>query len=213
MNAKTELDPSLFEVALNGFIKEMKIKKVSEGKDTKVQAALAVRVSDQNFMDKVLSFVAPTTGLRRHNIPSREDWIESLTDYTKNSFTFDAEYKDHQVRVKVSGKTVALFDDCKLTTFSCDTEHTIRTFNILARGPKKGSIEDLIEVLDHGLRLEFKRGGHWKSQADLDLENQKQEPDGDTHTQTEMDSATQKKVERAKEVANKKNTDKQRGRN
>lgn len=204
MNAKVELDPSLFETEINGYIKKMECRKVVDGEENKAQAKLVVRVSDQNYMDKILGHVAPVSDLAKHKIPSREDWMDSLTDLVKGKPTFDKTYIDHQCKVRISNKIIAAFSDCQLTSFSFDIEHTILYFHILAHGAKPGSIEELYNVLDHGIRFEFKRGEHWIVQEEMDVDT--------TEEQEEIDTETAEKVERAKDKANKANTDKARGR-
>jgi hypothetical protein len=205
LNAKapTELDPSLFELKVRGYVKDQKQKKITEGDDTKLSNQMVIRV-DSRDMDDLLAVIVPASELQKHNIPSRTDWLESLTDQAGNKFGFGASYKDHQVKVRLSGKIQGSFHNVKVTTFAFDVHNTILTFHILAHDAKGEDIGKIAELLEHNLQFEFKRGEHWKAQDEMDLEG------GTTEEQTEMDAETQAKVERAKDKANQMNTRKAR---
>ena len=95
------------------------------------------------------------------------------------------EFKDHVLRVKVSGKVIATFDNVKITTFKLDTKHTLLYFNVLAHGQSRGALDDLADVLDHGVRLEFKRAKHWSAQDDL-LSDEEDETEESTEQQEEL---------------------------
>lgn len=210
--AKIELDPSLFEMKLRAVPQKQTQTKVVDKDKNKLANKIECRV-DSRDMDEVLAMLVPTSELNKHNIGSREDWIESITDRTKNKLTFAANFKDHQVKMKISGKIVASFHDCELTTFSFDLEHTVMKFHILAKGATGESVGKLAEVVDHNVVMEFKRGEHWSVQEEIEREQE----EGDAETQTDIaDSeeakAQKAKVERNKDKANKANTDKARGR-
>ena len=205
LNAKVEYDPSLFETEINGYIKEMKMMKVADGEENKLQANIIIRISDDKYMDQVLAIIAPTAKLNSHNIASREDWLQSILELVKGQAKFDQEYKDHQVTFRISTKNMGTFSDCKLTSFRFDVQHSILYCNILARMPAKGTIEQLSEVLGHGMRLKFKRGEHWSAQNDA-FEGD----DDKTESQTEIDPKTAEKIEKAKDKANQANNEKAR---
>ena len=197
-----ERDPSLLEVNLRARRhKPMVIGDVVDGDDYKTSLKLVMRL-DTRDDDKLLKYIAPREDLEKHNIGSITDWSEANTEMLRR-MGFDRTYKDHQVRLKLNQKTIATFDDCELTTFDYDIKHNFFSFHILAKGFTGEQVAPLIDSGRALFSIEIKRAKHWSSQKTI-FEHDEQ--------QAEIPPAKRDKIERAKDVANKRNTDKANGR-
>lgn len=203
MNAKVELDPSLFETTLRGTVVNQKQTKIADQDVSVVSNNMLVRV-DSRDMDSILALIVPTSELQKHNIPSRDDWIEALTDQSENKFTWSNLYKDHMAKFDIGGQSIATFDNCQITTFQFDVKQTILTFHILVHGAKGADVGAIADVLGANTAIKIGRAKHWSAQMGLDIAK--------TPMQADVDPETLQKIERAKDIANKHNTDKANGR-
>ena len=130
----------------------------------------------------------------------------------EESLVFARKFVDHQVRFRQSGKTIATFADCELTTFKFDLEHSILSFHLLVKKTSGDGLAKLIDTKRAAMAVEIKRAKHWSSQPELDLGDKGEEEEGDAGAQSDLTEEQQKQVERNKEKVNKANTDKARGR-
>lgn len=203
-----EIDPNLFETDFNLYVKKSEQKVDLVNDKNQINYHMLCRVDSRHF-DKVMNYLAPISKLQQHNIESRDDWVESVMEQVKSKLTFDAEFKDHQIKLKISGKIVATFANVKLTTFQFDPTHTNLTFHLVAYNTTGGEIGKVIDAMAGNFHAAFKRAEHWSKQEGLGLEKQE---DGDAGKQQELTPEQKKNVERSKDVANKRNTDKVRGR-
>ena len=155
-----------------------------------------------------MAFIVPVTELKKHNVASITDWIEAKGTIEKGTSSFAAHYKDHQVKIKISGRNLAVFADCEITSFKFDLEHTTLKCHILAKGCEGDPIGKLFDVIDAHVEVVTARGKHWKEQQEMELAEESES----SEEQSEIPDETKEKIERNKERANKRNTDKARGR-
>lgn len=208
MNAKADisLDPSLFETSFNGYVQKMEGSNVTDGEETKSALKLIVRL-DTRDMDKVLSHIVPVTELKKHNVSSITEYIEAKGALEKGTTNFAAHYKDHQVKLRISGRNVAIFANCEISAFKFDLEHTFIKCHILAKGCEGESVGKVFDVLDRACEIVCARGKHWKEQDEMDL-GAESDDKGDADKQTDLTQEQKQTVERNKDKANKTNTDK-----
>ena len=209
MSKKTELDPSLFELEFNGSITNQKQNSAVHDDKDKLHNNMLVRVAVDD-MERVLAHVVRADLLKNHGIESRTDWMDSVAEQAGAKFPFDRTFDDHRVSISAGGKSIAAFSDCELTTFRYDVKQTILTFHIVARGATPTAVGKTSGVLKSQVHFEFARAAHWSEQQGMF--NEGGENAGDADKQTDINPETGKKIERAKDKANKNNTDKARNR-
>ena len=175
--------PNLFETNFNVYVKKSEQKISTVNDKPQINQHIVCRVDSRHF-DKVMTYLAPIADLKKHNIKSRDDWVESLMEQVKNTITFDEQFKDHQCTLKLSGKNVVSFSNVELTTFQFEPQHTNLTFHLIAYDVKGDDCGKLIDKMGGNLNAVFKRAGHWSEQEKLpvtmgDGDKQQSIPDGE----------------------------------
>lgn len=196
-NAPTELQPNMFEHTVRVYIKKVYGQREDSKEEDQLNLHVAMRLIDGKDFDKVLFTLFGQKGA--------SEYIESGAHAVK-AITFDRKYKDHQATFKDGASKIVTLPDITLNKFKIDIADMGMTFELHANKIKGGSaIGDLSEYLNRVVGLDLKRAAHWSNniedqQKDLPIDAPKADP------------KTKAKVAKAKEVANKKNTDKVRSR-
>ena len=183
MTTPSVLDPNLFEMKFRASIVSMATTKtLTDDKDSyQLADNLTMRV-DVRDMDEVLHRLIPIAALKRHNIESVDEWIQSIAERSANVFSFADNYKDHQVTARLGNAKIFTLANCQLTTFALDIKDMVVHFHCLAKGHSGPTGGALAEAIGHPIVVQFKRGEHWSKQEDLT-----EGEDGDAGAQSEID--------------------------
>ena len=159
-------DPNLFEFEVNVFINKSEQVVENEGKDDEtVNCHLQVSCVDQGDYDSILAMV---TGKSFEEISM---WRKATEAMSARRTTFTKNFTDHKCVFRVGTRAIAHCTNVELNAFALVHDKNRLTLKVHVINSDDETVGKLSLLLRGRSRMIVQRGEHWKSQQELDLEN------------------------------------------
>lgn len=193
-NAPTEVEANTFVHNISAYIKKVDPSRENTAENDPLNVKVSIRAIDGEDFDKIFYTLFGGKGA--------SDWIQDGAHFA-SEIKSDRKYNDHSAKFISSGNTICEFPDVVIKGFKVNLADMGITFDVTAKNIAGGDVVGkLSNFLKRTVFLKLTKAPHWSNNS---KDQQETLPIGNDPEKT-------KKVEKAKEVANKANTDKARKR-